>query len=100
MRDAFVLILDVAGLFGCWGLISYFDASKLFWAFRALRVVFWSFFIGFAFFLVGDFMEASGLEWMKFLFGEVFRPPIYRSMIVAGLWAGNVMLRMKYSRRI
>lgn len=99
MRDAYILILDAAGIFGSWGLISFFSSRASFWAFRALRIIFWSFLLGFLFFTIGDFMRASGfdLEIIDMLYGETMRPVIYRSIIVAGLCAGNLLLRQRVS---
>jgi len=97
MRDALMLILDMAGLFGCYGLISFFNVRREFWGFQALLFVFWAFLLGFAWLIAGDIFRMSGVEDLSAIWSDPMRPAVYRSILVLGLWIGNFWLRRRWA---
>ena len=96
MRDAFFLILDMAGLFGCYGLISFFYTRREFWGFQALLVLFWTMLFGFVWLLAGDIFRISDMTELRAIWSQPLQPAVHRSILVAGLWAGNFWLRRRW----
>lgn len=99
MLDVLVQLIDAAGLFACYGLISFFSTRREFWGFQALLIVFWAFFLGFAWLLVGDVARMAGFSDLSAIWLNPLRSTVYRVIVVCGLWIGNLWLRRRWQRQ-
>ncbi len=96
LADLLLLLLDLVGLFGSYGLCSFFfpRAHKGVPAFRALFAL--SFMVGLAFLFAAtsetlrvlDFNDVGNIMWPTAV-GRL----LFKSLIVGGLWMANTWLR-------
>ena len=91
MRNSILFILNVISAMCLWNIIAFLKPAS-FWAFRALRTIFWFFILGFGYLIVGKLLDIAGVGWAAIILGDYWRPVIYNAITVIGLLAGNIML--------